>query len=267
MFTPPPRKRPAGPALALGGRPLPPTGPAPTGDGRSQSAPSFAPPTRTRAALKLPKLGPIRPGAYRSSSDDSTPNDEVPPWETSLAAVEEGDRAAVQRRVTELQGAVAGLNIGAPVAGPSSASTSSSSSRTSLPLDGTPAASPSIGMPMPRSASSSSSGSGLVPPAPPSAEHRITAADLDDLGRLGEGSAGEVRKVRLRSTGEILAKKTVSTSPDPAVHKQILRELSFLRECHAPFIVKYYGAFLEEERGPSSRAELTLRRATRRLRS
>lgn len=77
-----------------------------------------------------------------------------------------------------------------------------------------------------------------------------------------------MRKVRLRSTGEILAKKTVSTSPDPAVHKQILRELSFLRECHAPFIVKYYGAFLEEVRdsSPSSIADSALR-ATRRSRS
>ena len=76
-----------------------------------------------------------------------------------------------------------------------------------------------------------------------------------------------MRKVRLRSTGEILAKKTVSTSPDPAVHKQILRELSFLRECHAPFIVKYYGAFLEEVRDASSSSAVDpARRVTRRLR-
>ena len=38
----------------------------------------------------------------------------------------------------------------------------------------------------------------------------------------------------------------MTTVPDPAVHKQILRELAFNRDCRAPSIVQYYGAFIEE---------------------
>jgi hypothetical protein len=40
--------------------------------------------------------------------------------------------------------------------------------------------------------------------------------------------------------------QTVETSPDPDIHKQILRELAFNKSCSAPYIVKYYGAFLQE---------------------
>lgn len=39
----------------------------------------------------------------------------------------------------------------------------------------------------------------------------------------------------------------MATSPNPDIHKQILRELAFNRDCRAPFIVKYYGAFLEDQ--------------------
>jgi mitogen-activated protein kinase kinase len=41
--------------------------------------------------------------------------------------------------------------------------------------------------------------------------------------------------------------QTISTSPNPAIHRQILRELSFNRSCHSDHIVRYYGAFLEDE--------------------
>jgi mitogen-activated protein kinase kinase len=46
--------------------------------------------------------------------------------------------------------------------------------------------------------------------APQSAIDRsteVTAATLKDLGRLGEGASGEVRKVMHRPTGVIMAKK------------------------------------------------------------
>lgn len=41
--------------------------------------------------------------------------------------------------------------------------------------------------------------------------------------------------------------QTVAASPNPALHRQILRELSFNRTCHSPYIVRYYGAFLSPE--------------------
>lgn len=39
----------------------------------------------------------------------------------------------------------------------------------------------------------------------------------------------------------------MATSPNPDIHKQILRELAFNRDCRAPFIVKYHGAFLDDQ--------------------
>ncbi|EGG02686.1 uncharacterized protein MELLADRAFT_38429 [Melampsora larici-populina 98AG31] len=73
--------------------------------------------------------------------------------------------------------------------------------------------------------------------------------DLEVLNSLGEGAGGEVKKVLHRPSGLYMAKKAIPTSPNPLVHKQILRELAFNREVangETPWIVKYYGAFLEE---------------------
>ncbi|GAA5996771.1 uncharacterized protein JCM10292_003193 [Rhodotorula paludigena] len=68
---------------------------------------------------------------------------------------------------------------------------------------------------------------------------------IEDRGRLGEGASGEVRKVLHKPTGLIMAKKTITTSPNPKLHKQHLRELLFMRDCTHPNIVQYYGAYLE----------------------
>ncbi|GAA5926825.1 hypothetical protein JCM1841_001998 [Sporobolomyces salmonicolor] len=73
----------------------------------------------------------------------------------------------------------------------------------------------------------------------------ISPEALEDLGRLGEGASGEVRRVLHKPTGLVMAKKTITTSPNPKLHKQHLRELSFMRDCTDPHIVQYYGAFLE----------------------
>ncbi|GAA5893448.1 hypothetical protein JCM8208_000804 [Rhodotorula glutinis] len=73
----------------------------------------------------------------------------------------------------------------------------------------------------------------------------ISPSTIEDRGRLGEGASGEVRKVLHKPTGLIMAKKTITTSPNPKLHKQHLRELLFMRDCTHPHIVQYYGAFLE----------------------
>ncbi|GAA5833727.1 hypothetical protein JCM9279_001608 [Rhodotorula babjevae] len=73
----------------------------------------------------------------------------------------------------------------------------------------------------------------------------ISPATIEDRGRLGEGASGEVRKVLHKPSGLIMAKKTITTSPNPKLHKQHLRELLFMRDCTHPHIVQYYGAFLE----------------------
>ncbi|MBW0480167.1 hypothetical protein O181_019882 [Austropuccinia psidii MF-1] len=74
-------------------------------------------------------------------------------------------------------------------------------------------------------------------------------SDLEILNTLGEGAGGEVKRVLHRPSGLSMAKKIIPTSPNPQVHRQILRELAFNRQVadgDPPSIVKYYGAFLEE---------------------
>ncbi|CAO3683481.1 hypothetical protein G6F70_001527 [Rhizopus microsporus] len=74
----------------------------------------------------------------------------------------------------------------------------------------------------------------------------IKVQDLETLSRLGEGAAGTVRKVLHKPTQIIMAKKSISTEPDPAVQRQILRELAFLKTCDSPYIVSFYGVFLDD---------------------
>ncbi|KAI8970416.1 kinase-like domain-containing protein [Mycotypha africana] len=74
----------------------------------------------------------------------------------------------------------------------------------------------------------------------------VKAEDLQTLSRLGEGAAGTVRKVLHKPTQLIMAKKSISTEPDPGVQRQILRELAFLKTCDSPYIVSFYGAFLDD---------------------
>lgn len=102
---------------------------------------------------------------------------------------------------------------------------------------------------------SSRSNNNNPPPRPPKPHHlefdfeigEIKADDLTLIDRLGEGASGEVVKVKHKFSNIIMAKKTMSTSPDPAIHKQLLRELSFLKQCQHHTIVKYFGAFLINE--------------------
>ncbi|ORZ21980.1 kinase-like domain-containing protein [Absidia repens] len=80
----------------------------------------------------------------------------------------------------------------------------------------------------------------------PNIPHDVQANDLELLNRLGEGAAGTVRKVFHKPSGLIMAKKSISTDPNPAVQRQILRELAFLKTCNSPYIVSFYGAFLDD---------------------
>ncbi|GBB87168.1 hypothetical protein RclHR1_13600003 [Rhizophagus clarus] len=74
----------------------------------------------------------------------------------------------------------------------------------------------------------------------------INPANLRELSRLGEGAGGTVTKVENTLTGLVMAKKKINVVLDPKIYRQILRELQFLRTCHSPNIVAYYGATLED---------------------
>ncbi|KAI8142755.1 kinase-like domain-containing protein [Fennellomyces sp. T-0311] len=96
------------------------------------------------------------------------------------------------------------------------------------------------------SSASAASSSETDPPSNDSQFMEIRPEDLEVIKSLGEGAAGIVRKVRHKPTRLIMAKKTIGTDPNPKIQRQILRELSFQKTCNSPYIVSFYGAFLED---------------------
>lgn len=78
-------------------------------------------------------------------------------------------------------------------------------------------------------------------PAPSSAA--ISAADLEKLQVLGHGNGGTVHKVRHKHTSAIYALKVVHGDTDPAVRRQILREVAILRRTDSPHVIKCHGVF------------------------
>lgn len=70
--------------------------------------------------------------------------------------------------------------------------------------------------------------------------------DLKTLSELGAGNGGTVTKVLHEKSGTVMAKKVVFIDAKPSVRKQILRELQILHECNSPYIVSFYGAYLNE---------------------
>ncbi|KAG6901230.1 hypothetical protein C0995_014991 [Termitomyces sp. Mi166 len=71
-------------------------------------------------------------------------------------------------------------------------------------------------------------------------------ADLKNLAELGQGNGGSVMKVEHVPSGTVMAKKIVLIDAQPAVRKQILRELQIMHSCTSPYIISTYGAFLSE---------------------
>lgn len=74
----------------------------------------------------------------------------------------------------------------------------------------------------------------------------IKADDLREIGELGAGNGGSVKKVEHTPTGKIMAKKIVLIDAKPSVRKQILRELQILYSCRSPYIVSFHGAFVAD---------------------
>lgn len=68
-----------------------------------------------------------------------------------------------------------------------------------------------------------------------------------ELGVLGEGTGGSVSRCKLKYGSTIFALKTIISDTSEETQKQILRELQFNKSCKSPYIVKYYGTFLNEQ--------------------
>ncbi|KAH9949547.1 kinase-like protein [Amylocystis lapponica] len=65
---------------------------------------------------------------------------------------------------------------------------------------------------------------------------------LDELSRLGEGAGGAVYKVKDRRTGNVMARKSITTLEAPM--KQLLREIRIISSTSHVNIIHFYGAYI-----------------------
>lgn len=77
-------------------------------------------------------------------------------------------------------------------------------------------------------------------------EMPINADELIALKKLGSGQSGTVSKVLHLPTQKTMARKIVHLEAKEIVQSQIMRELRIMHECDSPFIIEFYGTFLQE---------------------
>ncbi|KAK0939277.1 MAP kinase kinase (MEK) [Friedmanniomyces endolithicus] len=70
--------------------------------------------------------------------------------------------------------------------------------------------------------------------------------DLEVLKDLGAGNGGTVSKVRHKEWNLVMARKIIHVEAKKEVRRRIVRELQIMNECNSPYIVSFYGAFLNE---------------------
>lgn len=74
-------------------------------------------------------------------------------------------------------------------------------------------------------------------------EEIYSRGEIEVLEVIGEGNGGSVKKCKLKTTGSVIALKTILPEPSPEIQKQIIRELNYNKRFHSPYIVQYYGTF------------------------
>lgn len=70
--------------------------------------------------------------------------------------------------------------------------------------------------------------------------------DLEVVKDLGAGNGGTVSKVRHKGFNITMARKIIHVEAKKEVRKRIVRELQIMHECNSPYIVSFYGAFMNE---------------------
>ncbi|KAF9435327.1 Protein kinase C signaling pathway involved MAPKK protein [Entomortierella beljakovae] len=76
--------------------------------------------------------------------------------------------------------------------------------------------------------------------------HVLRPEDIVTIKKLGEGTAGTVSKVKHKPTGFVMARKHVRCDPNPDFQRLLQRELKTLDQCHSPWIVTFYGAYMDD---------------------
>ncbi|QIX00653.1 hypothetical protein AMS68_006170 [Peltaster fructicola] len=74
----------------------------------------------------------------------------------------------------------------------------------------------------------------------------LRSEDLVVLKELGAGNGGTVSKVMHTATNVVMARKIIHVEAKREIRKRIVRELQIMFECNSPYIVGFYGAFMNE---------------------
>ncbi|KAK4046572.1 MAP kinase kinase (MEK) [Microbotryomycetes sp. JL221] len=70
--------------------------------------------------------------------------------------------------------------------------------------------------------------------------------DLQVLEEVGSGNGGTVSRALHVPTRAVMAKKVVHIATSDTTRKQIIRELQIMHDCSSPYIVSFYGAYLQD---------------------
>lgn len=70
--------------------------------------------------------------------------------------------------------------------------------------------------------------------------------DLEVIKELGSGNGGTVSKVKHKGWDILMARKIIHVEAKKEIRKRIVRELQIMHECNSPYIVSFYGAFMNE---------------------
>ncbi|KAK6204980.1 kinase-like domain-containing protein [Scheffersomyces amazonensis] len=86
--------------------------------------------------------------------------------------------------------------------------------------------------------------SNISSPISTSSSFRLNNNDLLTLKNLGSGNSGSVSKILHIPTQKTMAKKVIPIDSEAKIQTQIIRELRILHECRSPYIIEFYGAFI-----------------------
>lgn len=73
---------------------------------------------------------------------------------------------------------------------------------------------------------------------------KLNNKDLLTLKSLGSGNSGTVSKILHIPTQKTMAKKVIHIDLKSVIQTQIIRELRIIHECHSPYIIEFFGAFI-----------------------
>ena len=74
----------------------------------------------------------------------------------------------------------------------------------------------------------------------------LKSEDLVLLKELGAGNGGTVSKVMHTAMKVHMARKIIHVEAKKEVRRRIVKELQIMHECNSPYIVSFYGAFMND---------------------